>query len=150
MKHLLRHSAAQPPGIILVSILAVFVISRLIAYLVIAQGSLPHSLFVRVHGFRLHHFVYGNLLILITSFLAIAVNARVNRNWLALFYGIGLGLVLDEFPLWMGDISQLNGYVVIIPYAPWAVLAMSIVLVGVILFKRKLPNMTSDPGPKTR
>ncbi len=128
MKHRL-----QPLAIILAAILVVFALSRLIAYLALNAHLLPHSVFLNIHGFRLHHFVYGNILIFITSFLAIAARLRLNWNWLALFYGIGLGLVLDEFPLWMGDIHELNSYVLWIPYAPYAIALVSALLLWLSL-----------------
>lgn len=125
--------------IILASILVMFAINRSVAYLALEKHLLPLSVFLNIKGFRLHHFVYGNILILVTSFLAIGLNTKVNRSWLALFYGLGLGLVLDEFPLWMGDIHQLNSYVVFIPYAPTAILAISVVII-LLLVKRKRSN----------
>lgn len=124
----MKNKNTQPIAIIFLSVLIVFLISRMIAYLVIDTHSLPESLFVTVGSYRLHHFVYGNILILITSFLAIGLRAKINQNWLALFYGIGLGLVLDEFPLWMGDVNQLQSKVVIIPYATTAVIVSLVFL----------------------
>jgi hypothetical protein len=137
----MRNKNTQPIAIIFLSVLFVFLISRLIAYLVIDTHTLPDSLFVTVGGYRLHHFVYGNILILITSFLAIGLRAKINRNWLALFYGIGLGLVLDEFPLWMGDVNQLQSKVVLIPYATTAVIViLTILLISLIVQNRNKSN----------
>ena len=78
---------------------------------------MPQFLFSAIGEFRLHHFVYGNILITITSFLAIGLGIRKHKNWFALFYGVGLGLVLDEFLLWMGDVGQLTSNVLWIPYS---------------------------------
>jgi len=130
----------SPLPIILASILIVFGISRLIAYLIITKGFLSHSLFITIDGFRLHHFVYGNILIVLTGFIAIGLKVKVNPNWLALFYGIGLGLVLDEFPLWMGNINQLNSNIVFIPLAPLIILFVSLVILFLIIFNRKHPS----------
>lgn len=114
-----------------------FIINRSVAYLALEKHVLPLSVFLNVNGFRLHHFVYGNILILITSFLAIGLSTKVNRSWLALFYGLGLGLVLDEFPLWMGDVHQLQSYVVIIPYAPTAILTISLIIVFLLVTHKR-------------
>jgi hypothetical protein len=88
--------------------------------------------------------VYGNVLIGVTSFISIALNCKVNRNWLAIFYGIGLGLVLDEFPLWMGDLSQLNAYVVIIPYSLQIVAVVCAILAITITLDRKKKDKADE------
>lgn len=127
----------QPLPIILLSILIVFGLARLLSYLVIIKGFLPNSIFLTIDGFRLHHFVYGNILITLTSFIAIGLRTKVNPNWLALFYGIGLGLVLDEFPLWMGDVKQLNSNVVIIPIAPTVILITILIIFFLIILTNR-------------
>lgn len=123
----------QPILIVIICIAVVFIIARLISYLVINQ-LLSQSLFLAFGDFRLHHFVYGNILLVVVGFLAISFE-KLNRNWLALIFGIGLGLVLDEFPLWMGDISQLQSNVVFIPLTPWIILATLLLLIVFLLFK---------------
>ncbi len=126
----------KPLWIILVSIVGVFVVARFTAYLMLEKQILPHWLSPSIGAFRLHHFVYGNLIILVTSFLVIGLDTKINRNWLAGFYGVGLGLVLDEFPLWMGYVPQLNSNVVFIPFAPLVVLVASGIILA-LLFVRK-------------
>jgi hypothetical protein len=102
----LKRSNIAPLVIILISIVTVFAISRIITFSIIEWKILPKFLFSALGAFRLHHFVYGNMLITITSFLAIGLGIRKHKNWFALFYGVGLGLVLDEFLLWVGDVEQ--------------------------------------------
>lgn len=133
-----RKSPNHPLWIILISVIGVFVAARFVAYLMVEKQILPHWLSPNLGTFRLHHFVYGNLIILITSFLSIGLGAKINRNWLACFYGIGLGLVLDEFPLWMGYVPQLNSNVVFIPFAPIVVFAVSGIILTLLFTRRKL------------
>lgn len=123
--------------IILSGILGVFVVARFISYLMLETQILPKWLSPTVGEFRLHHFVYGNILLLVTSFLVIALDAKKYRNWIAGFYGIGLGLVFDEFPLWMGYIPQLTANVVFIPVAPIVVLAATGVILTLIFLRKK-------------
>lgn len=125
----------NPLSIVLVSIWAVYGIARLIAYLVIESSTLPESLFVSVGDFRLHHFVYGNAIIFVLSFLIIILGVKINKNLAALIYGAGLGLVLDEFLLWIGDTVQLNSKVVIIPYSFTVLTVVSIIILGLMFFK---------------
>ena len=53
-------------------------------------------------GLHIHHLVWGICLVLIFGFLSIAV--RPGAPWgeiLAAGFGIGMGLTLDEFALWL-------------------------------------------------
>jgi hypothetical protein len=53
-------------------------------------------------GTHIHHLVWGILLILITGYLGLAVD--MGSPWLeltAICFGIGMGLTLDEFALWL-------------------------------------------------
>ncbi len=53
-------------------------------------------------GLHLHHLVWGIVLILMSGFLGFAVNAVSPWNEvLAALFGIGAGLTLDEFALWV-------------------------------------------------
>ena len=131
----LRRSNIAPLVIILASIVLVFVISRLITFSIMEWKVLPKFLFAAFGDFRLHHFVYGNILITITSFLAIGLGIRKHKNWFALFYGIGLGLVLDEFLLWIGDVEQLTSNVLWIPYSGVIIATVALLISTIIMFR---------------
>jgi hypothetical protein len=131
----LKRSSIAPLVIILSSIIVVFVISRLITFSVLEWKILPKNLFTVLGDFRLHHFVYGNILITITSFLAIGLGIRKHKNWFALFYGIGLGLVLDEFLLWIGDVKQLTNNVLWIPHSATIIAIVSLVIASIIMVR---------------
>lgn len=131
----LKKNNTTPLVIILVSIISVFLISRTLTYMILIQKSLPQYLFLDFGFFRLHHFVYGNILITITSFLAIGLGIRNHKNLFALFYGIGLGLVLDEFLLWMGDVNQLNSIVLFIPHSFTVISVVSLIIASIIMIR---------------
>lgn len=131
----LKRSNIAPLVIILASIISVFVISRLITFSIMEWKILSKFLFAAFGDFRLHHFVYGNILITITSFLAIGLGIRRHKNWFALFYGIGLGLVLDEFLLWIGDVEQLTSNVLWIPYSGTIIATVAIVIASIIMIR---------------
>ena len=134
MQNLKRGNIA-PLLIILISIVSVFIISRLITFSVLEWRILPKSLFVLLGEFRLHHFVYGNILITITSFMAIGLGIRKHKNWFALFYGIGLGLVFDEFLLWIGNVEQLTSNVLWIPYSGTVIATVSLIIASIIMVR---------------
>lgn len=53
-------------------------------------------------GLHIHHMVWGILLLLVSGFLAFALQpASPGYEILAVLFGIGAGLTLDEFALWV-------------------------------------------------
>ncbi|MCU1688540.1 MAG: hypothetical protein JWN20_468 [Jatrophihabitantaceae bacterium] len=84
---------------VLVAFLITFLIVRLITH-AIRAGRGPFR-DVSVGGSHVHHMVPGIILLLVTGYLANAVEARAGRTTVALFFGIGAALTLDEFALWL-------------------------------------------------
>lgn len=82
-------------------------LARLISFLLIHTDGLPLWLFVSIRGYRLHHFVYGNVLLAGLGFLKFVLEAKISKSATALIYGVGLGLVIDEFSLWSGSLTYL-------------------------------------------
>lgn len=128
-------TSLKPLLIILTSIIVVFIFSRSVTYLILVERTLPKYLFLNLNGFRLHHFVYGNILIVVTGFISIGLGIRKHKNLFALFYGIGLGLVLDEFVLWMGDTRQLNSLVLWIPHSLTAISIVVLVISSIVMHR---------------
>jgi hypothetical protein len=57
---------------------------------------------VKVGGTHIHHLVWGILLLLICGYVAVAIApASPWREIVAVLFGIGTGLTLDEFALWL-------------------------------------------------
>jgi hypothetical protein len=53
-------------------------------------------------GLHLHHLVWGILLLLLSGFLGFAIDSASPRTEiLAAVFGVGMGLTLDEFALWI-------------------------------------------------
>jgi lysyl-tRNA synthetase, class II len=91
----------QPELLLLLSFLASFGFIRTSVHMIRAQVSWwPGN--VEVGGTHVHHLVWGILLMLIVGYaaLAFAPGAPV-REILAVLFGIGAGLTLDEFALWL-------------------------------------------------
>jgi hypothetical protein len=84
-----------------VSFLVTFAFIRTSAHMIRAQVKWwPGN--VSVGGTHIHHLVWGILLLLINGYIAIAINP--DSPWdkvVAVFFGIGTGLTLDEFALWL-------------------------------------------------
>jgi len=90
----------QPQAIILFAFLVTFVVVRLITRRIHNRhGKLLHD--ISVGGTHIHHLVLGILLLLLTGYLSIALDPTGWREGLALLFGIGAALTLDEFALWL-------------------------------------------------
>lgn len=125
----------SPLVIILVSVITVFVLARSLTYLVLIGQVLPSTVFLSLNGYHIHHFVYGNILIIITSFASIGLGIRKHKQLFALFYGIGLGLVLDELLLWLGDVRQLTSVVLWLPHSITAIAATVVIISTIVAYR---------------
>jgi hypothetical protein len=57
---------------------------------------------VSVGGTHIHHLVWGILLLLICGYIGVAIHPGDPwRDFIAVLFGIGTGLTLDEFALWL-------------------------------------------------
>jgi len=91
----------EPELLFLVAFLVTFGFIRTSAHLIRAQVSWwPGN--VEVGGTHIHHLVWGILLLLITGYVGVTV--APDSPWhelLAVLFGVGTGLTLDEFALWL-------------------------------------------------
>jgi hypothetical protein len=90
-----------PAFLFLCAFLGTFGFIRMSTHMIRAQVSWwPGN--VSVGGTHIHHLVWGILLLLISGWIAVAVDpASPGREILAVLFGIGTGLTLDEFALWL-------------------------------------------------
>jgi hypothetical protein len=88
--------------LILVSFTLTFGFIRTSAHLIRAQVKWWPGNVQTKSGTHIHHLVWGILLLLTTGYLGLAVD--MGSPWLeltAICFGIGMGLALDEFALWL-------------------------------------------------
>ena len=60
----------------------------------------------RVHweplpGMHIHHYVYGIFILAAAGYLALIFKGDRATMWIALLYGLGIGLTFDEFGMWL-------------------------------------------------
>ncbi len=91
----------EPAFLLTLAFLATFGIVRLITYSIRHQR-LPffHNVTIR-GGLHIHHMVPGMVLVLLSGYLGLVLVARRPVDLLAIVFGIGAALVLDEFALWL-------------------------------------------------
>jgi hypothetical protein len=98
-RHLIIDRGKEGQFIVLLAFLATFVVVRFITHS-IRRGS---RLFgnISVGGRHIHHLVPGICLLIVTGYLAIAIDSDVGRRTTAALFGVGTALTLDEFALWL-------------------------------------------------
>lgn len=97
-----RHIVAagkQPQFFVLLSFLTTFVVTRALTY-AMRSGRLRFVRSVKAGDTHIHHLVPGILLLLIAGYLGVAVD-RSRLEIVAIVFGIGAALTLDEFALWL-------------------------------------------------
>jgi hypothetical protein len=90
----------EPEFLILISFLAAFAAVRLITH-AIRSGRVRALRDVDARGTHVHHLVWGILLLLVSGFLAVTLAPGDHRSALAVAFGVGAALTLDEFALWL-------------------------------------------------
>ena len=110
----------QPQALILLSFLITFLVIRAITYRIhnrqsqTSQSQTSQNLSskspnrhkfgfhdVVIGGTHIHHLVWGILLLLGVGYSAIAFHPMPSPEGLAMLFGIGAALTLDEFALWL-------------------------------------------------
>jgi len=119
--------------IIFCTIALTVIVARLISFMVLEWKVLPLN--ILSNGKRSHHFVWGNILIVVTSFSVIALGINPNNYFILVLYGVGLGLVFDEFPHWVGNTKELSRNVPIIPGAIPIVITLELFILFLIILK---------------
>jgi hypothetical protein len=91
----------QPEFLFFVAFLVTFGFIRTSAHMIRAQVSWwPGN--VEVGGTHIHHLVWGIVTMMISGYIGVAIAPP--SPWhevVAVFFGIGMGLALDEFALWL-------------------------------------------------
>lgn len=85
---------------ILFAFVLTFIGSRLIGYL-ITYNIIPHLYLELEPGLQVHHYTYGIFILFAAGYLALAVRRARAKFWIALLHGLGLGLAMDEFGMWL-------------------------------------------------
>lgn len=129
LKH--RH---EIPFLIFFSFLITFILARIISYSV-HYNIVPDFLFfvktVYIQGYHIHHFNFGIILLIIAGFLSLVDSMRSHVRLIAILYGVGLALIVDEF----GLLITLN------QDAYWgrrsydAVMVMGLILLNAVYFR---------------
>jgi hypothetical protein len=103
-------------------------LSRLIVFLIELDLDIPFLGYNTLTGFHIHHYTYGIILLCLISFYALFVKLENMRFNLYILYGVSLGLIFDEFGIWLKLDPEYNQR---ISFIAAGVVALILVLVTV-------------------
>jgi len=96
------------------------------AFILTAAGArlfslvLPWVHWEPIPGMHIHHYVYGIFILTVAGYLALIFKSERATPWIALLYGLGVGLTFDEFGMWLNPPFQrgvrwsTNGFAIVI------------------------------------
>ncbi len=91
----------EPLFFLFISFVLTFVIVRFITISIRDQRRLPFIRNISAGGTHIHHLVPGIFLLLATGYLSAALDGWWWQDIIAVLFGIGAALTLDEFALWL-------------------------------------------------
>ena len=97
----IRDSGKEPAMLLTLAFLITFGVVRLITYSIRNERLHLFRNVTTKGGLHIHHLVPGMLLVLASGYLSLVLTAHVPVQLLAIVFGIGAALVLDEFALWL-------------------------------------------------
>jgi hypothetical protein len=112
------------------------VVARLISWI-------DPGLHATIGGMHIHHYVYGIFVITAAGYLALIFKGPRATSWIALLYGMGVGLTFDEFGFWINPIFQrgvrgnTSGITAIV---------VTLVIIGLIPVLRRKPESGGSQG----
>ena len=93
----LKNSKRLSQILVLVSFLITFLIAR-----IAADNNMRLIVNTKDGPLHIHHLVTGITLLLLSGYIGIAFHSRFRlRNFMAVLFGIGAALTIDEFALWL-------------------------------------------------
>ena len=101
------------------------------AFILTAAGArlfslvLPWVHWEPIPGLHIHHYVYGIFILTAARYLALVFKSHRATLWIALLYGLGVGLTFDEFGMWLNPPFQRG--------VRWSTNGLTIVIVALVM-----------------
>src|ERR1051325_9184347 len=100
-----------------------------------------------VPGMHIHHYVYGIFILAIAGYLAMIFKTDRATSWIALLYGLGIGLTFDEFGMWLSPPFQ-RGSRWNVGGLEFVIFALALAALIPLVFRRSPPaSEEGDPLP---
>src|SRR6266571_1436169 len=117
------------------------------AFILTAAGArlfslvLPWVHWEPIPGLHIHHYVYGIFILTAAGYLALVFKSHRATLWIALLYGLGVGLTFDEFGMWLNPPFQRG--------VRWSTNGLTIVIVALapMIYGRPRQSTSESPLP---
>jgi len=122
------------------------------AFILTAAGArlfslvLPWVHWEPIPGLHIHHYVYGIFILTAAGYLALVFKSHRATLWIALLYGLGVGLTFDEFGMWLNPPFQRgvrwssNGLTIVI-------VALGMAALAPMIYGRPRQSTSESPLP---
>src|SRR5207244_11006145 len=124
------------------------------AFILTAAGArlfslvLPWVHWEPIPGLHIHHYVYGIFILTAAGYLALVFKSHRATLWIALLYGLGVGLTFDEFGMWLNPPFQRG--------VRWSTNGLTIVIVALVMaalapmiYGRPRQSTSESPLPRS-
>jgi hypothetical protein len=113
----------------IITYLFTLMLSRLTVFLIESDVNIPFLGYNVVNGYHIHHFSYGIMILVVLAFYSLFF--RMNRvRDVYLVFGLALGLIFDEFGIWLKLDPEYNQNVSYIAMSIVFLILSMIVLLG--------------------
>jgi hypothetical protein len=123
----------------LVSYCLTLLFSRLTVYLIEQGIDFPFLGYNTFAGFHIHHFTYGIILLTIVAFIGLFLKVQKYIFIIYILFGIAMGLIFDEFGIWLKLDPEYNQSISII-----AASVVGLALLVVVIISIKYPKHFED------
>jgi hypothetical protein len=96
-----------------------------------------------VPGMHIHHYVYGIFILAIAGYLAMIFKGARATSWIALLYGLGIGLTFDEIGMWLNPSFQ-RGTRWNMGGLEFVIIVLALVGLISVLFRRQPDNRQAE------
>ena len=116
-------------------------LSRLTVFLIEQDVDIPFLGYNIVSGYHIHHYTYGILILSFVAYAAMFLEVKKHSNKMYFLLGLALGLIFDEFGIWLKLDPTYNQSVSYI-----ASTVVGLVLVITILIENKFTSYFGEYG----
>jgi hypothetical protein len=113
--------------------------SRIVVYIIEEEVGVPFLGYNEITGYHIHHFAYGIILLAIVAFVGLFLKVKKYIFILYTLFGIALGLIFDEFGIWLKLDDEYHQDISII-----AVSVVGIALLIIVIISLKYPKHFED------
>ena len=123
----------------LVAYVVTLLFSRIVVYIIEEEINIPFLGYNTITGFHIHHFAYGIILVTVVAFIGLFLKVKKYIFVIYSLFGIALGLIFDEFGIWIKLDDEYHQEVSVI-----AASVVGFALLVIVIISLKYPKHFED------